>query len=108
MTWRRMLQEAPPRNYRINLAIRDPAIKAWLWRVVPYGSVTSMANRLLREGFDHMVGTGKLDLATFLSPDEIELLRKGRRGELASQFAAAGATADAAVATATAQVKPNG
>lgn len=93
MTWRRTLQEAPPRNYRMNLAIRDPAIKALLWRVVPYGGATSMANRLLREGFDQMVASGKLDLATFLSPDEIELLRKGRRGELATQFATAEAAA---------------
>jgi hypothetical protein len=74
----------------MTLILREPEIIALLVRKAQFGDVSRTVVRLVREGFDHLVATGQLDLKQFLSDDEITVLKAGQRRRLSEMLASSG------------------
>lgn len=104
--WIRPKDTPLPEEYRVNFIIRDPALIALLVRGAPHGKITSTVLRLVQEGYNHLVASKEINPADFLTPQEMDLLRIGKKASAKRVARDAAATAPPASAAAAPAAPP--
>ncbi len=77
--WIRPKDTPLPAQYRVNLIIKDPEVIALLVRGAPHGKITSTLLHLMRHGYDRMVANKELVPSDFLTAEEMDSLKPGKR-----------------------------